>query len=71
MIFRLGRLVSGGAKGPGTYSSVCNRYIQYEQPMCMGFTRRAVVNHVQIGCKYCIVLKVQMYLNNHVNQLFW
>ena len=31
----------------------------------------AVVNPIQIGREYCIVLKVQMHLNNHVNQLFW
>ena len=33
--------------------------------------RRAVVNPIQIGREYCIVLKVRMHLNNHVNQLFW
>ena len=35
----------------------------------MGFTGRAVVNPIQIGREYCIVLKVRMHLNNHVNQL--
>ena len=30
--------------------------------------RRAVVNPIQIGREYCIVLKVRMHLNN---QLFW
>ena len=45
--------------------------IQYERSICMGFTRRAVVNHIQIGREYCILLKIRMHVNNYVNQLFW
>ena len=42
-----------------------------ERPICMGFTRRAVLNPIQIGREYCTLLKVRMHLNNYVNQLFW
>ena len=35
----------------------------------MGFTRRAVVNPIQIEREYCILLKIRMHLNNYVNQL--
>ena len=37
--------------------------IQYERPICVGITRRAVVNPIQIGREYCIVLKVRMLTN--------
>ena len=35
----------------------------------MGFTRRAVVNPIQVGREYCIVLKIRVHLYNYVNQL--
>ena len=31
--------------------------------------RRAVVNPIQIGREYCIVLKERMYLNNHFGDM--
>ena len=58
-----------------TFSSLVNLLIStsslYQSLCYMGFTRRAVVNPIQIRREYCIVLKVRMHLKNHVNQLFW
>ena len=51
--------------------SVCNRYNMHGRPICMGFTRRAVVNPIQIGREHCILLKIRLHLYNYVNQLFW
>ena len=46
--------------------SVCNRYNMHERPICMGFTGRAVINHIQIGREHCILLKIRIHLNNYV-----
>ena len=36
----------------------------------MGFTRRAVVNPIQIGREYCLFLEIQMHLDGRGYRLF-
>ena len=51
--------------------TLSNRYnMSGRSVICMGFTRRAVVNLIQIGREYCILVKIRMHLNNYVNELF-
>ena len=46
---------------------LCNRY---NMPISMRFTKKAVVNRIQIGRESCIFLKIGIHLNDHVYRLF-